>query len=249
MAAEPEFDTHCPANKAADILGDRWVLQIVRAMIFGATRYSDLQQAVPRISPTVLSSRLKQLVEHGIIVRREGAGPKSASYRLTPSGREIKPMLKFMAVWGLKWSSRNIKEDSVDIGALMWDIQKTLRFRELPDGESVIAFTLPDAARWSKWWIVTSGHKVDLCSDNPGKDVDIYITCPIETLIDIWQCQTDVRDAIASGDLIVDGSTDLVTTIDNWFPISPVAQEIKHDMQNEPVTRDMLTGGDAESSL
>lgn len=242
MAAEPELDTHCPANKAADILGDRWVLQIVRAMIFGATRYSDLQQAVPRISPTVLSTRLKQLVEDGIIVRREGAGPKAASYRLTPSGRELKPMLKFMAAWGLKWSGRNIKEDSVDIGALMWDVQKTLRFNELPDGENVIAITLPNARRWSKWWIVANGRAIDLCSDSPGKDVDIYVTCPIQTLIDIWQCQIAIRDAMASGDLVVDGSSDLVTTIDNWFPISPVALEISQDMQSAAARGNAATG-------
>ena len=234
MSSKPEPSTHCPANRAADIIGDRWVLQIVRAMMFGATRYSDMQQAVPRISPTVLSARLKQLVEHGIIVRRESAGSKSANYRLTPSGRELKPLVKFMAVWGLKWASRNIKEENIDVGALMWDIHKTIRTRELPDGETVLAITLTDAERYAKWWILADGRTVDLCSDNPGRDVDVYLACPIETLIGIWQCEVNVRNAMSAGALVVDGSADLVRSIDNWFPVSPVANELQDEAQDAP---------------
>lgn len=223
MASLVETQTHCPANKAADIIGDRWTLQIVRAMMLGATRYSDLQQAVPRISPTVLSARLKQLAENGIIVRRESTGSKSATYRLTPSGRELRPIIMYLATWGLKWASRNIKESNVNIGALMWDLHKTLRTCELPDGETVLSITLSDVEQFSKWWIVANGRNVDLCTDPPGKDVDVYLTCPLSVLIGIWQGEESIREKIAEGLLVIDGPTDLVQTVDDWFPLSPVA--------------------------
>jgi len=215
--------THCPANKAADMIGDRWVLQIVRAMMMGATRFGDLKQAVPRISPTMLSQRLKQMTEQGIIVRRERQGAKGAAYRLTPSGRELEPIVRHLATWGLRWAERNIKDSEIDIGALMWDVHKSLRTHELPDGETVFSIALSGVENFAKWWIVANGRQVDLCSDNPGKDVDVYMNCSIETLVGIWQGQKSVREAMASDELMLDGPPDLLRTAENWMPLSPVA--------------------------
>lgn len=223
---ELRTDAHCPANKAADILGDRWVLRIVRALVMGATRYSDLDMAIPNISPAVLSGRLKQLAENGIIVRRETAGSRAATYHLTPSGRELAPLVKYLAVWGLRWGKRAIKERDFDIGALMWDVHMSLRANELPDGETVISIAFPDVERFPRWWIVAQGNSIDLCSDNPGKDVDVYLTCPVAELVSIWQGQRDVREAMASGVLLMEGRADLLQTVDNWIPVSPVALEL-----------------------
>lgn len=221
---EPE--THCPANKAADIVGDSWVLQIVRAMMLGASRYSDLQQAVPRISPGMLSGRLKRLAEQGIIVKRKSTGSRPATYRLTASGRALHPIIKQLSIWGLHWAKRNIKEQNLDIGALMWDIHKSLRTEELPDGETVFSITLSDVERFQKWWIIAEGASVDLCSDNPGKDVDIYMNCSVTDLIAIWTGQLNIRDAMVQGCVVLDGPSDLIQTVDNWIPISPVALEL-----------------------
>lgn len=110
-----EPTSHCPATKAADILGDKWVLLILRAMILGARRYSDFSSAIPKISPSVLSGRLKQLCEKGLIVRRGEAGSQ-ATYRLAPSGREAEPIIAFMAEWGLKWAQRHTSVDQLDVG-------------------------------------------------------------------------------------------------------------------------------------
>ncbi|WP_066554004.1 winged helix-turn-helix transcriptional regulator [Croceicoccus bisphenolivorans] len=219
----PEPDTHCPASKAADLIGDKWVLQIVRAMLLGARRYSDLAQAIPRISPAVLSARLKTLCEQGIIVRREGAGATSPTYRLTPSGRELQPIVEQLAVWGMKWAARNVREGDVDIGALMWDLHRCLAVSELPDGETVIRIGLKDAERYPAWWIVAAGHSVDLCCDDPGKDVDVYLTCGLADLIALWRGEVEVRAAVEEGTLLIDGPRDLVQSVHRWFPHSPMA--------------------------
>lgn len=225
MARPLELDTHCPANKAAELIGDAWTLQILRSMMFGATRYSDLQQAIPRISPAVLSGRLKTMAEKGLIVRREATGGRSVSYRLTASGRELRPVIRYMANWGLRWASRNIKERDVDIGALMWDLHRSLRVRELPDCETVIEITLRGVPRFSRWWITAKGHRVGLWPDNPGKDVDIYLACTLGDLIALWQGRVGVREALSAERLTMVGRSDLTRTIDNWFPVSPVASD------------------------
>lgn len=216
-------ETHCPAIKAAQIVGDAWVLQIIRAMLLGARRYSDLQAAIPRISPAVLSGRLKSLAENGLIAKRETAGSRSATYRLTPSGRELQPLVEQLGVWGMRWAERNVKEAEVDIGALMWDVHRTLRTRELPDGETVLSITLADMVDFPKWWLVARPGSVDLCTDNPGKEVDVYLSCTLADLIAIWRGEVSVREAIASEALMADGAPDLLRTIDNWMPLSPIA--------------------------
>ncbi|WP_338245421.1 winged helix-turn-helix transcriptional regulator [Aurantiacibacter hainanensis] len=216
-------ETHCPATKASELIRDKWVLQIIRTMMMGARRYGDLTDAIPRISPAVLSARLKTMAEQGLIVKRQTSGLKSATYRLTPSGRELRPIIEHLAVWGLKWAARNVRDRNIDIGAMMWDIHKTLRTRELPDGETVISIALRDAENFKSWWLVANGRKVDLCSDNPGKDVTIYLSCEIGGLLRIWRGDVLAQEMIENGEMVVDGPSDLITTLDRWMPLSPLA--------------------------
>lgn len=220
LGQQIEIDTHCPANKAAELIGDSWTLQILRSMMLGATRFSDLQHSIPRISPAVLSGRLKTMADKGLIVRRENGG-RSATYRLTASGRDLRPIIRLLSSWGMRWAARNVKDPNFDIGALMWDLHRSLRVRELPDGQNVIAITIPDLERYSKWWIVAKGRRVGLWDDDPGIDVHIYLTCKLPDLVALWQGRQTVREAIAANKLIMVGEPDLTRTIDNWFPVSP----------------------------
>ena len=197
--------------------------------MFGANRYSDLQAAIPRISPTVLSARLKTLVENGIIVRRESGGAKSSDYRLTVSGRELYPLVKQLAGWGLRWTQRHVREDDLDIGALMWDWHRTLNTSELPDGEIVFSVTLTDVERWRKWWVIADGDDLELCHDNPGKDVDVFITTTVADLTAIWRAELTVHAAIRDGCVVIDGPPLLLRSASDWFPVSPVALELRSE--------------------
>lgn len=219
--AKVQSSSHCPAYKAAELLGDKWTLLIVRAMMLGASRYSDFSAAIPRISPSVLSGRLKQLCENGLAVRKGGTG-QQASYHLTPSGREVRPMIFFLARWGLKWAQRNIRVDSVDVAGAMWDFHRTLGLSELPDGETVLSFTLTDLERHNRWWIVIDGSAVDLCDQDPAKNVDLYVHAPLQSLIDIWVGEKTLDEEIADERVSLTGDVQLARTANLWFPKSPI---------------------------
>lgn len=219
----PQLVSHCPASKAANLLGDKWTLLILRAMIMGATRYSDFTAAIPRISPSVLSGRLRQLSEDGLILRKGGSG-QQASYHLTPSGRETKPMILMLARWGLKWAERNFRTEQVDVGGAMWDLHRCLRVNELPDGETVFSITLTGQDEHNRWWIIAEGNSVDLCDHDPGKDVDLYIHAPLDVLLDIWMDSRSVESACSEELLTITGDAHLMRTASLWFPLSPVAQ-------------------------
>ena len=227
--AAKDLMSHCPATKAADLLGDKWTLLILRAMILGATRYSEFSVAIPRISPSVLSGRLKALCDNGLAIKRGGAG-QQARYRLTPSGRECEPMIAMLAVWGLKWAERHTRVEQIDVGVTMWDLHKTIDCAELPDGETVIAITLTDLEEHNRWWICVSSKERDLCDSDPGKDVDLYLRASLDTLIAIWMGDLSVDEALRDETISMTGEPHIADTAKFWFPISPVAKAQKSGM-------------------
>lgn len=99
-----DYTQFCPVSRTLDIVGDRWSILILRDLIReGPRKFQDLQTAFPRMSPNTLSARLKTLEEHGIVVRRIYEDhPPRAEYVLTDKGRELRPVLRSLRVWGEK---------------------------------------------------------------------------------------------------------------------------------------------------
>ena len=214
----------CPAVKAADIIGDKWVLLILREVFAGSTRYNDFQRAIPRISPTVLSKRLKQLEANGLLVKKQAPGLKSSEYRLTPSGRELGPIIDHLAIWGLRWARRQVSEEDIDVVGFMWDFHRTLNTAELPDGETVICVRFANLPAYDTWWLIINESVVDLCTDNPDKEIDLFITSELEGLVSAWMGDVDLRSAIKNGVIRLNGEQYMVESISRWFPQSPYAE-------------------------
>ncbi len=207
----------CPAVKAADMIGDKWILLIMRELFLGSTRYNEFQRALPRISPTILSKRLKQLEADGLIVKKSAPGQKAQEYRLTRCGRELAPVVDQMSKWGLRWARRRIIDEDIDIAGFMWDFHRSLDITELPDGETVICIHFTDVDRHSKWWLVATDENVDLCTDDPGKDVDIFITGSQPTLVEIWMGDAELSAAVKAQTVTLIGSNHLCKTAPRWF--------------------------------
>jgi len=96
----------CPVSRTLDIIGDRWTILILRDLILeGPRKFQDLQHAFPRMSPNTLSARLKTLEQHGIVERRTyEEHPPRAEYVLTDKGRELRPVLRTLRIWGEKYT-------------------------------------------------------------------------------------------------------------------------------------------------
>lgn len=95
------YNQNCPIARTLDLIGDRWTLLIIRDMFLGHSRFNEFRQSSPRISPKLLSERLKRLEEQGLVARvLYGDYPPRAEYRLTPKGRSVFPVLYAMGDWG-----------------------------------------------------------------------------------------------------------------------------------------------------
>ncbi|MFB6837529.1 winged helix-turn-helix transcriptional regulator [Streptomyces sp. NPDC056361] len=95
------YDQHCAAARALDLVGDRWTLLVVRELLAGPRRYTDLHADLPGVSTDMLAGRLKDMEGAELVTRRRLPPPASAYvYELTPRGRDLLPVLRALAAWG-----------------------------------------------------------------------------------------------------------------------------------------------------
>jgi len=214
-----EYGQFCPVAKATDIIGERWTVLILRELLLGTTRYIDFQRGLSRISPTLLSKRLKALEEKGLIMRKRSPGQKNHEYFLTACGRELEPIIEHLAVWGMRWARGQMTDSELDVEFLMWDLQRRLQTDRLPDGETVLCFTFDELKQFKTWWLVACGEEVDLCTENPGKDVDLYINTRVRDLVEVWSGDLDLKKALRDKLVCTHGNTHLARTMPAWLGI------------------------------
>ena len=103
MSRTQPYNQDCPIARTLDVIGDRWTLIIIRDLFLGRNRFNEFRQSKPRISPKLLSERLKRLEEQGLVERALLDGyPPRAEYRLTPKGRSLFPVLFAIGTWGFE---------------------------------------------------------------------------------------------------------------------------------------------------
>ena len=217
------YGQFCPVAKASELLGERWMLLILRELLLGTRRYSEFQRALSRISPSLLTKRLKQLESAGIIVRKAQQGRKGHDCFLTPAGKELAPIVEHLAVWGMRWARGQLTDDELDVEFLMWDIQRRISLDKLPDGETVFCFIFDDLSQFKNWWLVVSDGEVDLCTENPGKNVDLYISSTLRNMVDIWEGDIGLKAAQSKKLLTTQGEIKLARSMSDWLGINPYA--------------------------
>jgi len=224
---EGSYHQFCPVAMAAEVLGARWTLLVLRELIAGTTRFNDLRRGVPRMSPALLSKRLKELESAGVIARVPVAGePGVSEYRLTEAGRELKPVIEAIGCWGQRWVDLEASLEKLDPELLMWDMRRNIDPRPMPKTRStiqVIFSDLPEVQR--NWWLVVEpGKEVDLCHVDPGFDVDLYLSTDLRTMTEIWMGYVRIAQAKERGRLQATGSRDLESKLSAWMMLSPFAK-------------------------
>jgi DNA-binding HxlR family transcriptional regulator len=221
------YSQFCPVAMAAEVLGTRWTLLLLRELVSGSTRFNDLRRGVPRMSPALLSKRLKELEAAAVIERVPVANePGIFEYRLTEAGRELKPVIEAIGCWGQRWIDLEVSLEKLDPGLLMWDMRRNIDPRPMPRTRStiqVIFSDLPEGRR--NWWLVVEpGKDVDLCSVDPGFDVDLYLSTDLRTMTEIWMGYTAISRAKEQGRLLITGSRQLEADLGAWLSLSPFAR-------------------------
>jgi DNA-binding HxlR family transcriptional regulator len=220
----------CPVAMSAEILCTRWTVVLLRELIAGSTRFNDLRRGVPRMSPALLSQRLKELEAAGVISRVALAGEAGLfEYRLTTAGRELKPLIEAFGIWGQRWVEAEPSLEHLDVGLLMWDMRRNLDPSPMPARRVVIHFRYGELASAQRhWWLLVDPDAgVDLCSVDPGFDVDLYVATDLRTMTAIWMGLDNVPRACAEERMLLTGDRDLARDMQGWLGLSPFAKERK----------------------
>jgi DNA-binding HxlR family transcriptional regulator len=218
------YGQFCPVAKAAELFCERWTPLIVRDLAAGAARFSELQRGVPLMSPTLLSRRLKQLEAEGVVERQRSAGGKCWTYHLTDAGREFVPLVEGLAVWGQRWSRRQLAEGEVDLGLLIWSLERSVDPRAFGKARTVVRLELTDQpAAKTLWWFVNQDSQCELCLEDPGFEVDLYLACSLVTMIYIVRGDVTLARAIDGGDLEVLGAAPVRRALGSWLNLGPLA--------------------------
>jgi DNA-binding HxlR family transcriptional regulator len=224
---ESSYKQFCPVAMAAEILGARWTIVLLRELVAGSTRFNDLRRGVPRMSPALLSKRLKDLETAGIVRRARVAGePDLFEYRLTEAGQGLKPVIEAVGIWGQTWLETEASLENLDPELLMWDMRRNINPTPMPRRRSTIQIIFTDLkeARRNWWLIVQPGQEVDLCRVDPGFDVDLYLSTSLRTMTEIWMGYTTIARAKEQERLIITGNRQLEVDLGSWLGLSTFAK-------------------------
>ena len=176
------------------------------------------------------SKRLKELEDGGIIRRvASPVEPGVLEYHLTRSGKELGSVVESVGVWGQRWVQSSLSLKHLDPSLLMWDMRRNLDPTPMTKHRCVIQFLYPDQppALRHFWLVVAPGAEVDLCSVDPGFEVDLYVTTDLRTMTAIWMGLSTVREAIAAKNMTLTGDRQLAAHMQTWLGLSHFAVEKK----------------------
>ena len=209
------YGQFCSIARALDLLGERWTLLIVRELLCGSRRFGEVRCGIPLISRTMLSARLRELVDAGVVERHGGDG--GPEYQLTPAGAELMAVVRELGTWGQRWLGRDLHSNELDARALVWDIHRRVRRHVLPEKPVVIRIELTDVrGSAGRHYLLLRRSEVSLCTANPGFPEELCLRSDRRTLIGWWRGDLSFRQAREAG-LILDGRREWVRAFPNWF--------------------------------
>ncbi len=216
--------TFCPVAKACEVLEPRWTIQILCEIHAGQRHFNQIRRFLPTISPTLLSKRLKELEANGLIVRIAKGG--EIAYLATPMAEELMPIVRELGRWAHRNIDREVTLEHLDARVLMWNIWQKLRREAFPAAPQwVICFTYPAAPAHDRtyWLIARHGQPIELCTTDPGQDVDLYVEADLRAMTSAFMGFSSLSGEVSRGTIRLVGDRSLTRTFANWIVVSSFA--------------------------
>jgi DNA-binding HxlR family transcriptional regulator len=217
----------CPVAKAAEIVAERWTPLVLRELLCGSRRFADLHRGVPLMSRALLTQRLRQLEDAGIVQSTPKARGRGREYALTQAGRELRPVIEQLGEWGQRWARSQLGREDLDPGLLMWDIHRRINLDRLPERRVVVRFDFGGVPRASRcpttWWLILQRPEVDLCLKDPGFDLDLVVSADVAALTRVWMGDVSLADMMRRGLIRFEGLPIFARAFPTWLALSSFA--------------------------
>jgi len=218
-----QYKQFCPVAKASELLGDKWTFLIVREALMGAKRFNEFERGLGRISPSMLTTRLNELVINGLMIRKKIPGQKGHEYFLTQAGKDLNPLIRQLGDWGMRWARGQMENSDLDVELLMLYLQRSVKTDKLSGDETIVQFNFTDLKKLGKWWLVIHHGHVDICIQDPGREVDVWFVTDLRTMIEVWMGDLTYKKAIREKRLKLIGPPALTGNVTNWMANSVYA--------------------------
>lgn len=218
MSSRRTYGDRCGVARALDLVGERWALLVVRELLLGPKRFSDLRAGLPRLSPDVLSQRLRELEQEGVVQRRTLPPPAASRvYELTPWGRELEPAVLALG----RWASRTPVPAEGAFGADSTVLALKTLYRGA-DADGLDASWELRLGEHSFHARVRDGHFE--VARGPAEAPDAAIESDTSTLAGLLWHGAELEPALASGAVRLEGDRALAERFLRLFPLpAPVA--------------------------
>lgn len=217
------YGQFCPVSMASEVLCTRWTPLVLRELLCGSTRFNDIRRGVPKMSPTLLSKRLKELEQAGVL-RIEPSGRGTQEYRLTEAGEELRPLVIGLGNWGQRWIESRLSLRNLDPSLLMWDMRRNFEPDPRPETRCTVQFQYPELAEKERdWWLVVEKDGIDLCKIDPGYEVDILVTADLRAMTAVWMGLSKLSREIDAGTVRIDATPALERRLRTWLKLSVFA--------------------------
>jgi len=215
------YGQFCPVSRGAEIFAERWTPLILRELLNGSRRFSEIQLGLPRISRNLLTQRLVSLASAGVIERRPANRGRGFAYHLTPAGEDLRPVVEALGAWGYRWGGTDLPSDELDPVLLMWFIRRRVQVRALRRAKTVIRFDFRRPRR--SFWLRIEPTATQLCFTDEGFDVALAVDADLAALTAVWLGRKQLDEAIAAGSVRLEGDEDARPLFSRWFGLSPFA--------------------------
>jgi len=226
MSKSQSYGQFCPVARAAEIVSSRWTLIILRELLAGSTKFNELRYGVPQMSPSLLSKRLSEMEEAGIVEKKIATKGRGFHYFVTDSGKELGPIIFTLGMWGQKYVLSEFSKHELDPTLLMWDIQRRLQTTLFPEkGRFVAEFQIKGApAERKSWWVIIHDRNVELCLRHPGYEINLFIESNLRSLTNIWMGVCSIDTAKKEKSISLHGNEKYIKNFSKWFLLSPFAE-------------------------
>ena len=217
------YGQYCPLALAAELLCRRWTILVVSRLLDGCSTFNEIHQGVPRISPSLLSTRLAELEHAGLVAKKKRNRGRGHSYHLTQAGKDLDGIITDLAVWGQHWARDN-ELDDLDLGFLAWSMSLRIDSDAMPAGRTVLEFEFSGAPKdFHRFWLVSNDGKVDMCLKHPGYDTDLAVRADLRVFVEVWRGFRDMRKEIRASRIQLIGARELVKAFPDWLMLSMFA--------------------------
>jgi DNA-binding HxlR family transcriptional regulator len=232
------YDQYCPIAVGVEFFGDRWTPLVLREIMLGSHRFNEIHRGIPRISRSLLSRRLRELVIRGLAERHED-GP-GVEYHLTEAGADLAPIIWGLGHWAARWAFGDPDKEQLDVAWLAWRMSQSIDIRRVPARRTTVEIRAT-GAKGGRAWLVTEPRGATACQVDPAYEVDLLVHGDNASLHRWFAGRSELDAEVDAGRIRLHGPSVLVRGFPTWFTRSPLTHEVRRVARQERTTPWMPT--------